>query len=172
MNTKNNKTNQTNMSETTGKKTIGDETPEEAIVRRAYEIAPEWKISLIAKRKFRSLPSTFQNARGKEACVKEAIAAHKDLIPDPLRYWIWLIDETRKLTRVWDFVETCEKVGRDPQSVAQHLILEGKQVCNAIRLEGLEAYGSNIRMFSEPLFEDEFKLFENMATVKRETANE
>ena len=96
----------------------------------------------------------------------------KDLIPDPTRYWIWMIDETRKLTRVWDFKETCEEAGLDPQTVAQHLVLEGKMVCNAIRMDGLAAYGSNIRMFVEPLFHDEFQLFSRMATVKAEPVAE
>ena len=141
-------------------------TPEEKIVRRAYEIAPEWKISIIAKRKFMGLPSAFQNSVGKEACIKEALASHKELIPDPTRYWIWLIDETKKLTRVWDFEETCEALGLKPLTVAQHLILEGKQVCNAIRLEGLAAYGSNVRMFVDSLFKDEFELFGKKTTVK------
>lgn len=149
-------------------KRLPDETPEQKIVRNAYEIAPEWKISLIAKRRFMNLPSAFQNSVGKEACIKEALTSHKELIPDPTRYWIWLIDETRKLTRVWDFEETCAEKGLDPQTVAQHLILEGKAVCNAIRMEGLAAYGSNIRMFVDPLFEDEFNLFGN----KKAAANE
>lgn len=143
-----------------------EETAEERIVRKAYELAPEWKISSIAKKKFMALPSDLQNGAGKEACVKEALNGHKELIPDQTRYWIWMIDETRKLIRVWDFVETCEAVGRDPQTVAQHLILEGKMVCNAVRMEGLAAYGSNIRMFEKRLFQDEFKLFGNLATVK------
>ena len=134
-------------------------TPEEKIVRRAYEIAPEWKISSIAKRKFMGLPSALQNSAGKEACIKEALASHKELIPDPTRYWIWLIDETKKLERVWDFEEICDTWGLNHRTVAQHLILEGKSVCNAIRLEGLAAYGSNVRMFVDPLFEDEFRIF-------------
>ena len=132
---------------------------EAQLVKRAYELAPEWKISQIAKKKFLALPSFFQNGAGKEACVKEALAGHKDLIPDPTRYWIWLVDETKKLIRVWDFEETCAEAEVDPLTVAQHLILEGKMVCNAVRLEGLAAYGSKIRMFVEPLFHDEFKLF-------------
>ena len=132
---------------------------EAQLVKRAYELAPEWKISQIAKKKFLALPSFFQNGAGKEACVKEALAGHKDLIPDPTRYWIWLVDETKKLIRVWDFEETCADAEVDPLTVAQHLILEGKMVCNAVRLEGLAAYGSKIRMFVEPLFHDEFKLF-------------
>ncbi len=147
-----------------------EESPETKIVRKAYELAPEWKISLIAKRRFLNLPAAFQNGAGKEACVKEALSSHKELVPDPTRYWIWLIDETRKLTRVWDFEETCVAAGRDPQTVAQHLILEGKAVCNAIRMEGLAAYGSNIRMFVDPLFEDEFHLFGKQATVKDASA--
>lgn len=142
-----------------------EETAEEKIVRKAYELAPEWKISVIAKRKFLALPSALQNGAGKEACVKEALAGHKELIPDPIRYWIWLIDETRKLERVWDFQEVCERYGRKPQTVAQHLILEGKMVCNAVRMEGLAAYGSKVAMFIEPLFHDEFKLFADMASV-------
>ena len=141
-------------------------TPEEKIVRRAYEIAPEWKISIIAKRRFMNLPAAFQNSAGKEACIKEALLSHKDLIPDPTRYWVWLIDETKKLTRVWDFEETCKKYGLNPMIVAQHLILEGKQVCNAIRLEGLAAYGSNVRMFVDPLFVDEFRIFGDEVPIK------
>ena len=151
---------------------IPEETSEEKIVRKAYELAPEWKISQIGKRKFFSLPSSLQNGAGKEACIKDALASHKELIPDPTRYWIWLVDETDKLTRVWDFNETCKKAGVEPKTVAQHLILEGKMVCNAIRLEGLKAYGSNIRMFKEPLFEDEFELFSKKADAKEEGADE
>ena len=149
-----------------GQEVILDESPEEKINRKAYELAPEWKISIIAKRRFLNLPAAFQNGAGKEACVKEALSSHKELIPDPTRYWIWLVDETRKLIRVWDFEDTCKAAGRNPQTVAQHLILEGKMVCNAIRMEGLAAYGSNIRMFVDPLFEDEFELFSKKATVK------
>lgn len=145
-------------------------TPEEKILRRAYEIAPEWKISNIAKRRFMNLPSAFQNSAGKEACIKEALASHKELIPDPTRYWIWLIDETNKLTRVWDFDDTCKTAGLDARTVAQHLIFEGKSVCNAIRLEGLAAYGSNIRMFVDPLFEDEFNLFSGKVPSKAASA--
>ena len=135
------------------------------VVKRAYEIAPEWKISIISKKKFMALPSILQNGAGKEACVKEALAGHKELIPDPTRYWIWMIDECNKLIRVWDYEETCKEAGVDPLTVAQHLILEGKMVCNAVRLEGLAAYGSKIRMFVEPLFHDEFKLFGDKLNV-------
>ena len=138
-----------------------EETPEEKIVRKAYELSPEWRISKSAKKRFLSLPSSLQSSSGKEACIKESLSAHKDWVPDPARYWIWLIDETEKLTRVWDFEETCKEAGVNPRTVAQHLILEGKQVCNAIRMEGLKAYGSNIRMFVDPLFEDEFNFFGN-----------
>ena len=159
-----------NGAEQNQKTLVPDESPEAKIVRRAYELAPEWKISLIAKRRFLNLPAAFQNGAGKEACVKEALASHKELIPDSTRYWIWLIDETEKLTRVWDFEETCTKAGVNSKTVAQHLILEGKQVCNAIRLEGLAAYGSNIRMFVEPLFEDEFHLFGDLVPSKIATA--
>ena len=156
--------NTADMNQQTQQETV--ETPEEKIVRRAYEIAPEWKISVIAKRRFMNLPAAFQNSAGKEACIKEALSSHKDLIPDTTRYWVWLIDETKKLTRVWDFEETCKTYGLNPKTVAQHLILEGKQVCNAIRLEGLAAYGSNVRMFVDPLFVDEFRIFGGEVPVK------
>ncbi len=143
---------------------------EQKLMKKAYELAPEWKISVISKRRFMNLPSILQNGAGKEACVKDALAAHKELIPDPTRYWIWLVDETRKLTRVWDFEETCEEAGVNPLTVAQHLILEGKMVCNAVRMEGLAAYGSNIRMFVEPLFHDEFKLFGDKLNAAKQAA--
>ena len=41
-----------------------EETPEEKIVRKAYELAPEWKISQSAKRRFLNLPSAFQTQSG------------------------------------------------------------------------------------------------------------
>ena len=134
--------------------------------KKSYELPAEWKISVIAKKKFNNLPTILQNGAGKEACIKQALSDHKDLIPDPMRYWIWLIDETEKLCRVWDFAEICDKYGRDPLTVAQHLILEGKMVCNGIRMDGLESYGSNITMFNEPLFKDEFRLFADMKKNK------
>lgn len=143
--------------------TVVEETPAK---KKAYDLPAEWKISVIAKKKFNNLPTILQNGAGKEACIKQALSDHKDLIPDPMRYWIWLIDETEKLCRVWDFAEICDKYGRDPLTVAQHLILEGKMVCNGIRMDGLESYGSNITMFNEPLFKDEFRLFADMKKNK------
>ena len=99
-----------------------EETPEEKIVRKAYELSPEWRISKSAKKRFLSLPSSLQSSSGKEASIKESLSAHKDWVPDPARYWIWLIDETEKLTRVWDFEETCKEAGVDPRTVAQPLV--------------------------------------------------
>lgn len=151
--------NQTNTQAEQQQVQMPEETSEEKIVRKAYELPAEWKICQIAKKRFLNLPAAFQNGAGKEACIYEALASHKDIVPDQERFWIWLVDETNKLTRVWDFEETCVAAGREPRTVAQHLILEGKMVCNAIRLEGLAAYGSKIRMFVEPLFEDKFGLF-------------
>lgn len=136
-----------------------EQSEDQKLIKRAYELSPEWKISQIAKKRFLNLPTYFQNSKGKEICVKEALESHRDLIPDTTRYWIWLIDETEKLTRVWDFETTCTEANLDSKTVAQHLILEGKMVCNAIRMEGLKAYGSKIRMFKVPLFVDEFEFF-------------
>ena len=151
---------------------IAPDENDKKLIKRAYELDPEWKISVIAKRKFMSLPTALQNGAGKEACVKQALASHKEIIPDPERYWIWLIDETEKLTRVWDFAEVCKKYGRTPLTVAQHLIIEGKMVCNSIRMDGLASYGSKIAMFIEPLFVDEFKLFEDKFKIEKEDAHE
>ena len=135
------------------------ESEEQQLLKRAYEMAPEWKISIIAKRKFLSLPRTLQTGAGKEACVNDTLATHRNLIPDTTRYWLWMEDEAKKLIRVWDFEETCKEAGVDPITVAEHLILEGKMVCNAVKMEGLAAYGSKIRMFVEPLFKDELHFF-------------
>lgn len=136
-----------------------NQTEEQRLIRRAYELSPEWRISQIAKKRFLNLPTEFQSSKGKEVCIKETLKSHRDLIPDSTRYWIWLIDETEKLTRVWDFEDVCKEAELDPMIVAQHLILEGKMVCNAIRMEGLRAYGSKVRMFVDPLFADEFSFF-------------
>ena len=136
------------------------EDEEENLKKKVYELSPEWKILSIAKRKFLGLPSELQDSRAKSACVDHALSEHKKIMPDAQRFWMWMVDEKKKMLRVWDFAEVCRSIGRDVDAVAENLLFEGKAASQAVRLEGLEQFGSKAAMFRERLFVDKFKLFE------------
>ena len=108
--------------------------------------------------KFHRMPQPLQNTENKKLCIQQAISTHPKWVGDEAHYWAWLADQTKLLTRVWDFNETCSKYGLDPNSVAQHLVLEGQKACNFVRMNGLAAYGERIKLFHQPLIKPEQKL--------------
>ena len=123
--------------------------------KRVYNVAPERKVSNSAMIHFHMMPQPLQTTETKMLCVKQAISSHPKWVDDEARYWAWLADQTKLLTRVWDFNETCSKFGLDPNSVAQHLVLEGQKACNFVRMNGLAAYGERIKLFHQPLIDME-----------------
>ena len=122
--------------------------------KRAYNVAPERKISNAAMVHFHKMPQELQNTNTKKLCVKQAISTHPQWVSDEGHYWAWLQDQTKLLTRVWDFSETCKNFGLDETAVAQHLVLEGQQACNFVRMNGLQAYGEKIKLFHQALHTD------------------
>jgi len=147
------------------------EEEEEKLKRKTYELSPEWKILSIAKKKFLSLPTDLQDSKAKSACVDYALAEHKKIMPDSQRFWMWIVDEKKKFFRVWDFDEVCKSLNRDPHSVAENLLFEGKMASQTVRLDGLASYGSKAAMYKERLFVDKFNLFETTAPITN-SANE
>ena len=123
--------------------------------KRVYNVAPERKVSNSAMIRYHRMPQPLQNTGNKRLCVQQVILSHPHWVSDEAHFWAWLVDQTKLLTRVWDFEETCEKYGLDMNSVAQHLVLEGQKACNFVRMNGLAAYGERIKLFHQPLIEME-----------------
>jgi|LSQX01.1.fsa_nt_gb hypothetical protein len=127
--------------------------------KRAYKIDPRWKVCGAARRRFNRLPTSLQNTDNKKIIIKETLAENSAICPDSGDFWAWYHDQTGYLKRTWDFEKTCDELGLDAQAVAEHLVLEGKQFCKDVRLEGLNRLGNVIRQYGEPLFDDEFNLY-------------
>lgn len=121
--------------------------------KKPRKLAPEWLLATMIKRKFQKLPAPLQNTNNKRVCMEDVLAGHPKHCPDPMRFRVWLAEEAHMLAdRAWDFKDTCQAAKiQDAEAVAQHLVLEGKRVCNDILINGLAAYGGNIRMFTEKL---------------------
>lgn len=106
-------------------------------------------------RKFKTLPADLQTTESKVSCINSVLASHKDKCGDPARYYGWLLNRAAEVKRTFDFKKVCESKGLtsddEQQAVAEHLVLEGKAVCNRIRLNGLATYDGNIAMFRKKL---------------------
>ena len=110
-------------------------------------------------RKFKNLPADLQSTATKVSCINTVLAAHKEKCGDPARYYGWLLSRAAEITRTFDFAEVCKKAGLkadEHQAVSEHLVLEGKSVCNQIRLNGLATYDGNIRMFRDRLVPEQY----------------
>lgn len=122
--------------------------------RRTYKVDPNQSATTAAMRKFRSLPLDYQNTDTKWSCVMSVLGTrHLDIA----RFAIWVLDMAEKLQLVYDFKEVCKQYHREPQAVAENLVLEGKAICNIIRLNGLASYNGNIRLFEKRLIPDEYR---------------
>lgn len=122
--------------------------------KRKYSVDPNQTASAAGMRKFASLPAELQDTKTKLACILCVLVARK---MDVGRYWSWVFEQTKLLRRTYDFDATCTAQGKDPQYVAEHLVMEGKKACNNIRLNGLNAYDGNIKLFGEPLIPEEYR---------------
>ena len=134
--------------------------------KRTYKVDPNQSASTAAMRKFRSLPLDYQNTETKWACVMSVLGTrHLDIA----RFAVWVLDMAQKLQLVHDFMKICAQYQREPQAVAENLVLEGKAICNIIRLNGLASYNGNIRLFEKRLIPDEYR-FNKPAEVLEQAA--
>lgn len=129
----------------------------------------------IVTRRFWSLFGAFdeemQTTKTKRATLNMAIRLSSKYYPDTFRFWQDLLDEANILLDSNRFNKYCNDVLKlDPQAVAEHLVVEGKATVNRVLREGLENYGEKARMFSERLYVDSRKLYDepNEASVKTE----
>lgn len=122
--------------------------------KRVYKVDPNFSAARASMVKFRALPLNLQTTENKWACVLSVLGTrHIDIG----RFSIWILDNAQLLLHTYDFEEVCAECKRDPQAVAENLVLEGKSVCNSIRLNGLASYSGNIRLFEKRLIPKEYR---------------
>jgi hypothetical protein len=110
---------------------------------------------------FGAYESADQNTKNKRAALNMALSLRKSYYPDRLRFWQELLDEANVLMDSKRFCDSCERLGLDPQAVAEHLVVEGKAKWLKVLKEGLENYGEKVMMFKERLYEDKYNLYAN-----------
>ncbi len=140
---------------------------------RRRNIDPMWWTTALIGRKFNFLPNELKSTATKLACAKAVVESHKVLCPDMTRYFTWVLEQARRVRRTFDFQETCEALGVNPQYVAEHLVLLGKSRWQKVQLEGLAATisESEIRMYGVSRLVPEEYEFSPEATSK-EASNE
>ena len=122
--------------------------------KRVYKVDPNFSAARASMVKFRALPLNLQTTENKWACVLSVLGArHLDIG----RFSVWVLDNAQLLLHTYDFETVCKNYQREPQAVAENLVLEGKKVCNDIRLNGLASYNGNIRLFEKRLIPDQYR---------------
>lgn len=139
-------------------KQLGQQQPETA-PRRKRVVDPMALLDSLVLRKFKALPSDLQNTGTKVACINAVLASHKEKCGDPARFYGWILGQAALVKRTFDFMTVCEQKGLKgfEQNVAEHLVIEGKAVCNNIRMNGLASYEGNIGMFRDKLVPDAYR---------------
>ena len=122
---------------------------------------PMQAINTMVLRKFKNLPSDMQTCETKRSCINAVLASHKEKCGDAARYYGWILYQASLVKRTFDFKSGCEQKGltseEEQQAVAEHLVIDGKAVCNNIRLNGLASFTGNIRMYRERLVPVEYR---------------
>ena len=71
------------------------------------------------------------------------------------------------------FNKACDNLGLAPKTVAQHILFESEKTAKRVLTEGVEAVlGERVKMFTEPLYVDEKKLYANSSSNVQETPSE
>lgn len=130
--------------------------------KRTYRQDPFLLAARASMVKFRALPLNLQSTDTKWACVMSVLGSRHI---DVGRFAIWILDNAQLLLHTYDFIDVCADCKRDPQAVAENLVLEGKSVCNSIRLNGLASYSGNILMFEKRLIPKEYR-FDKAAEIE------
>ena len=145
-------------------KQFGQQQPETA-PRRKRVVDPMALLDSLVLRKFKTLPSDLQNTETKVACINAVLASHKEKCGDPARFYGWILGQAALVKRTFDFMTVCEQKGLKgfEQNVAEHLVIEGKAVCNNIRMNGLASYEGNLGMFRDKLVPDAYRFEQPMA---------
>ena len=128
--------------------------------------SPVWKVLDDARKKFKA-----QSTSVKRECIKACIGKY---YADDLRFWLDLLSQSEKLLLdSMRFNKACDNLGLAPKTVAQHILFESEKTAKRILIEGVEAVlGERVKMFTEPLYVDEKKLYANSSSNVQETPSE
>jgi hypothetical protein len=136
-------------------------TDEKKIVhRKKRQVNPFYSVIRKFKQIFAAYDESEQNTKTKRQCLNLAARMRPDLYPDTLRFWMDLRTEARLLTDSLRFRRDCCDLCLNFQSVAEHLVCEGKATVNKVLKVGLlDGVGDRVMMFADPLYVDNNQLF-------------
>lgn len=120
--------------------------------RKAYRMQPVYAVCKTAKGIF--MRQLVQNTETKKGSIKVALNHSYKEYPDALRFHLDFKAERDRLTDSKRFCNACAARGLNPEFVADHIVLEGKGILEAVLKEGIQIFGEQVMMFREPLFED------------------
>ena len=103
------------------------------------------------------------NTETMRKCIEENI---KRYYADPLRFWLDFKNETKVLLDSISFNRDCANLGLVPENVADHIVYEGKKLCNNVRETGLNVLGEQVMKFNAPLFVDTEGLYMKQITAR------
>ena len=131
--------------------------------------SPDWKVLDDARKKFNA--QIVKSTSVKRECIKACIGKY---YADDLRFWLDLLSQSEKLLLdSMRFNKACDNLGLAPKTVAQHIHFESEKTAKRILIEGVEAvHGERVKMFTEPLYVDEKKLYANSSSNVQETPSE
>lgn len=131
--------------------------------------SPVWKVLDDARKKFNA--QIVKSTSVKRECIKACIGKY---YADDLRFWLDLLSQSEKLLLdSMRFNKACDNLGLAPKTVAQHILFESEKTAKRVLIEGVEAVlGERVKMFTEPLYVDEKKLYANSSSNVQETPSE
>ena len=131
--------------------------------------SPVWKVLDDARKKFNA--QIVKSTSVKRECIKACIGKY---YADDLRFWLDLLSQSEKLLLdSMRFNKACDNLGLAPKTVAQHILFESEKTAKRVLTEGVEAVlGERVKMFTEPLYMDEKKLYANSSSNVQETPSE
>ena len=124
---------------------------------RKYRPQPVYQVVRMAHRLFDS--QLVKSDETKTLCMEEALVKATNLYPDKLRFALDFKAERDRLLDSIRFTKSCEKIGLQPEYVADHIVFEGKATLTRVQQEGIESLGQMVMMFRKPLFRDEYGLY-------------
>ena len=123
-----------------------------------YKVQPVYQVVKAARALFYS--QLTKDGEVKKKSLEFALAKNGKIYPDQERFWIDYRAERELLVDSKRFCTDCSSVGLPPETVADHVVFEGKSIVNAALRNGvLTILGDKVRMFKTPLWEDNSNLF-------------
>ena len=121
--------------------------------------SPVWKVLDDARKKFNA--QIVKSTSVKRECIKACISKY---YADDLRFWLDLLSQSEKLLLdSMRFNKACDDLG----------LFESEKTAKRVLIEGVEAVlGERVKMFTEPLYVDEKKLYANSSSNVQETPSE